>query len=58
MDFVKQFYDILELEREPTHPGEILLEDFLLPFNISQTKLAVDIGVSFKTINEIINQKR
>lgn len=49
--------DILKLERIPTHPGEILLEDFLLPLNISQTKLSSDLGVSFKTVNQIINQK-
>jgi addiction module HigA family antidote len=55
---VKPELDILGLEREPTHPGEILLEDFLLPLGITQTKLAHDLGVSFKTINEIINQKR
>ena len=58
MDIIKQNYAILDLERMPTHPGEILLEDFLLPLNISQTKLANDLGVSFKTVNEIINQKR
>ena len=31
---IKQKFDILEFSREPTHQGEILLEDFLLPFNI------------------------
>ncbi len=58
MNNIKPSYDILELKREPTHPGEILLEEFLLPLGISQTKLANDLGVSFKTVNEIINQKR
>ena len=58
MDTVKPSFDILEMQREPTHPGEILLEDFLLPLKITQTKLANDLGVSFKTVNEIINQKR
>lgn len=58
MNNIKPSYDILELKREPTHPGEILLEEFLLPLGITQTKLANDLGVSFKTVNEIINQKR
>ena len=49
---------IYELERLPIHPGEILLEEFLKPLNISQTELAKDLGVSFRTINEIVNQKR
>jgi len=49
---------VIELEREPVHPGEILLEEFLKPLNISQTQLAKELGVSFRTINEIINQKR
>jgi addiction module HigA family antidote len=40
------------------HPGEILLEEFLLPMNISQNKLGVDIGVSPRRINEIVHGKR
>ena len=40
------------------HPGEILLEEFLLPMNISQNKLGIDIGVSPRRINEIIHGKR
>lgn len=40
------------------HPGEILLEEFLLPKNISQNKLAREIGVSPRRINEICLQKR
>ena len=49
---------VYKLGREPIHPGEILLEEFLKPLNISQTKIAKDLGVSFKTINEIVNKKR
>ncbi|SNZ06981.1 addiction module antidote protein, HigA family [Persephonella hydrogeniphila] len=49
---------ILELEREPTHPGEILLEEFLEPLGITQTQLAKELGVSFRAINEIVNKKR
>lgn len=40
------------------HPGEILLEEFLIPLNISQNKLARDIGVPPRRINEIILGKR
>jgi len=49
---------MFNLNRKPTHPGEILKEEFLKPLEISQTKLAEDLGTSFKTINELINQKR
>lgn len=44
--------------RQPTHPGEILLEEFLTPMGITQTKLAKSIHVPYQRINEIINQKR
>jgi len=40
------------------HPGEILLEEFLLPMEISQTRLANSIGVSPRRINEIVLGKR
>jgi addiction module HigA family antidote len=43
---------------EPVHPGEILLEDFLKPMGLSQTRLATDIGVPPRRINEIILGKR
>jgi len=44
--------------REPTHPGEMLLEDFLKPMGISQRNLATDIHVPYQRVNELINQKR
>lgn len=44
--------------RKPTHPGEILAEDFLKPMGISQTKLAVHLGWSHAKVNEIIHGKR
>ena len=47
-----------KLKRKPTHPGVILKEDFLIPFGISQTQLAYDIKTTFRTVNEIINEKR
>jgi addiction module HigA family antidote len=42
----------------PVHPGEILLEGFLQPFGISQYRLAHDIGVPPRRINEIVHGKR
>jgi addiction module antidote protein, HigA family len=43
---------------EPIHPGEILMEDFINGFGITQHKLAVDIGVPPRRINEIVHGKR
>lgn len=42
----------------PIHPGEILLEDFLKPMNVSQYRLAKDIHVPGRRINEIVKGKR
>ena len=42
----------------PTHPGKILLEEFLQPMNISQYRLAMDISVPPRRINEIVHEKR
>jgi len=42
----------------PIHPGEILLEEFLNPMEISQNRLALDIGVPARRINEIVLGKR
>lgn len=43
---------------EPIHPGEILSEEFLKPLNVSQYKLAKDINVPARRINEIVRGKR
>ena len=43
---------------EPVHPGEILLEEFLKPLGISQYRLAKDISVHPRRINEIVHGKR
>ncbi|MGN7862258.1 HigA family addiction module antitoxin [Microbacterium sp. 22303] len=43
---------------EPIHPGEILMEDFIEGFGITQNKLAVSIGVPPRRINEIVHGKR
>jgi antitoxin HigA-1 len=42
----------------PIHPGEILLEEFLEPMGISQYRMAKDIGVPPRRINEIVHGKR
>ena len=38
----------------PVHPGEVLSEEFLKPMNLSQNRLAIDIGVDARRINEIV----
>ena len=43
---------------EPIHPGEVLMEDFIKGFGITQNKLAVSIGVPPRRINEIVHGKR
>ncbi len=42
----------------PVHPGEVLFEEFLKPLNLSQNRLALDIGVPARRINEIVLHKR
>ena len=44
--------------RTPTHPGEMLLEEFLTPMGISQKDLADNIEVPYQRINEIVNGRR
>ena len=48
----------LPAHRPPTHPGEMLLEEFLKPLGISQSAFAVRLGISFPRLNEIIRAKR
>ena len=47
-----------EKKLPPVHPGEILRDEFLIPLNISQYRLAKDISVSARRINEIVRGKR
>lgn len=42
----------------PVHPGEVLLEEFLEPLELTQYRLAKDISVPARRINEIVHQKR
>lgn len=48
----------LPTNRPPTHPGEMLLEEFVKPFKITQTELAQKLGVSYPRLNEIIKGRR
>lgn len=45
-------------DREPTHPGEMLREEFLIPMNVTQQELAQAIHVPFQRVNEIVRRKR
>lgn len=44
--------------RAPTHPGEMLLEEFLKPLGLTQTELAERLGVSYPRVNELVHGKR
>lgn len=44
--------------RIPTHPGEVLLEEFLIPLGISQGALARHLGIPMQHVNEIVRGKR
>ena len=44
--------------RQPTHPGEMLLEEFLKPMALTQRDLAEGIHVPYQRVNEIVNGKR
>lgn len=44
--------------RQPTHPGEMLIEEFLNPMQITQRELADAIHVPYQRINELVNKKR
>ena len=48
----------MEKKLHPIHPGEVLLEEFLKPLNMSQSRLALDVGVHPRRINEIVLGKR
>ena len=45
-------------DREPTHPGEMLLEEFLIPMGLTQRELANGIHVPYQRVNELVNQRR
>jgi len=45
-------------DRAPTHPGEMLLEEFLKPMGLTQRQLAQAIHVPYQRVNEIVNARR
>ena len=45
-------------KRKPVHPGEILREEFMLPFRLSMNKMALDLRVPVTRIADIVNKKR
>ena len=49
---------MLPTHRIPTHPGEILLEEFLRPLDLTQVALAAHLGVPVQRINELVRGKR
>jgi len=46
------------IPKNPPHPGEVLLEDFLKPLAITQARLADHLGITAAHVNEIVNGKR
>lgn len=53
-----QFYEMDNERLKPVHPGEILLEEFLKPMNLSQNQIALALRVPARRINEIVHSKR
>ena len=49
---------MIPTHRKPTHPGEILLREFLEPMKITQLDLAKKMGVPIQRINTLVNEKR
>ena len=45
-------------DREPTHPGEMLLQEFLLPLGMTQRDLATAIRVPYQRVNEVVRKRR
>ncbi|MBN2804427.1 MAG: HigA family addiction module antidote protein [Deltaproteobacteria bacterium] len=46
-----------KIKRKPTHPGNILKEDYLVPLEISITDMSGRLGISRKTLSKILNEK-
>ena len=46
-----------KIEREPTHPGKIIKEDYLIPLSVTINDMASILGVSRKTLSKIINER-
>lgn len=48
----------INMTKRPTHPGEMLREDFLPDYGLSASELAKDLGVSRQSINELLRERR
>ncbi|WP_292981777.1 HigA family addiction module antitoxin [Nitrosomonas sp.] len=48
----------IDMQRRPTHPGEMLREDFLPDYNLSVSALAKELGVSRQSVNELLREHR
>ncbi|SCX28148.1 addiction module antidote protein, HigA family [Nitrosomonas eutropha] len=48
----------IKMKRRPTHPGEMLREDFLPDYNLSVSALAKELGVSRQSVNELLRERR
>jgi len=46
-----------KMKRQPTHPGEIIKEDYLKPLSLTISELALILGISRKTLSKIINER-
>ena len=46
-----------KVKRKPTHPGNILKEDYFIPLEVSVTEMAMKLGISRKTLSKILNEK-
>ena len=51
-------YPMIPTHRTPSHPGEVLLEDFLKPLGVTQVAFAAHIGVPVQRVNEVVRGKR
>jgi antitoxin HigA-1 len=54
----RQLTMLLPANRQPTHPGEMLLEEYLKPMELSQTEAAARMGIPLNRLNEVIRGKR
>jgi len=49
---------LLPTHRDATHPGEVLAEEFLAPFEMTQVELAERLGIPFQRVNQIVRRRR
>lgn len=53
-----KFENMLFITRKPTHPGEILREEFMPDYGLNVAKLAAALGVSRQSVNELVHERR